>query len=117
MCPAATGFTHHISPWGDIEPCPIIQFSKESIHDERPLREVFNESQFLRDFRQMAAANIKITRKSERTGILFINTPGEGKDKESNGLLVDETQHLGQYRIGCELVGLDVKVGVLAGVY
>ncbi len=41
LCPAATGFTHHISPWGDIEPCPIIQFAKESIHDERPLKEVF----------------------------------------------------------------------------
>ena len=37
LCPAATGFTHHISPWGDIEPCPIIQFAKESIYDERPL--------------------------------------------------------------------------------
>ena len=48
----ATGFTHHISPWGDIEPCPIIQFSKDSIHDERPLREVFNDSEFLRDFRE-----------------------------------------------------------------
>ena len=23
--------SHHISPWGDIEPCPIIQFSNESI--------------------------------------------------------------------------------------
>ncbi|MCA9165456.1 MAG: radical SAM protein, partial [Planctomycetales bacterium] len=32
LCPAATGFTHHISPWGDIEPCPIIQFSRDSIH-------------------------------------------------------------------------------------
>ena len=52
LCPMATGFTHHISPWGDIEPCPIIQFSKDSIHDERPLREVFNDSEFLRDFRE-----------------------------------------------------------------
>ena len=25
----ATGISHHISPWGDIEPCPIIQFAKE----------------------------------------------------------------------------------------
>jgi hypothetical protein len=41
--PAATGFTHHISPWGDIEPCPIIQFAKESIYDERPLREVVQQ--------------------------------------------------------------------------
>ncbi len=56
LCPAATGFTHHISPWGDIEPCPIVQFAKESIHDARPLREVFNQSEFLRDFRQMAAS-------------------------------------------------------------
>ena len=56
LCPAATGFTHHISPWGDIEPCPIIQFAKESIHDERPLRETFNESAFLRDFRELAAS-------------------------------------------------------------
>jgi MoaA/NifB/PqqE/SkfB family radical SAM enzyme len=59
LCPAATGFTHHISPWGDIEPCPIIQFAKESIHDERPLREVFQESAFLRDFRQTAAEHTR----------------------------------------------------------
>jgi MoaA/NifB/PqqE/SkfB family radical SAM enzyme len=55
LCPAATGFTHHISPWGDIEPCPIIQFARESIHDERPLRETFQTSAFLRDFRETAA--------------------------------------------------------------
>lgn len=59
LCPMATGFTHHISPWGDIEPCPIIQFSTDSIHDERPLREVFNESEFLRDFRQAAATHTR----------------------------------------------------------
>jgi len=23
-----TGFTHHISPWGDIEPCPVIQIGE-----------------------------------------------------------------------------------------
>ena len=59
LCPAATGFTHHISPWGDIEPCPIIQFAKESIYDERPLKEVFQESEFLRDFRQTAAQHTR----------------------------------------------------------
>jgi hypothetical protein len=59
LCPAATGFTHHISPWGDIEPCPVIQFAKESIHDQRPLREVFQESAFLRDFRQTAAQHTR----------------------------------------------------------
>ncbi len=55
LCPAATGFTHHISPWGDIEPCPVIQFARDSIHDARPLRETFQHSEFLRDFRHTAA--------------------------------------------------------------
>jgi hypothetical protein len=60
LCPAATGFTHHISPWGDIEPCPVIQFAKESIHDrDRPLRDAFNESAFLRDFRETAATHTR----------------------------------------------------------
>ena len=59
LCPAATGFTHHINPWGDIEPCPIIQFAKESIHDERPLDQVFNESDFLKDFRKTAAEHTR----------------------------------------------------------
>jgi len=59
LCPAATGFTHHISPWGDIEPCPVIQIAKESIHDDRPLAETFNESEFLRDFRETAAASTR----------------------------------------------------------
>ncbi|MBM3998242.1 MAG: radical SAM protein [Planctomycetes bacterium] len=55
LCPAATGFTHHISPWGDIEPCPVIQFAKDSIHDARPLSETIRQSAFLRDFRETAA--------------------------------------------------------------
>ncbi|MDZ4849665.1 MAG: radical SAM protein [Pirellulaceae bacterium] len=59
LCPAVTGFTHHIGPAGDIEPCPIIQLAKESIHDARPLREVFNESSFLRDFRETVAENTR----------------------------------------------------------
>ncbi len=59
LCPAATGISHHISPWGDVEPCPIIQFAKESIHDERSLWDTFNGSEFLRDFRQIAAESTR----------------------------------------------------------
>lgn len=62
LCPAATGISHHISPWGDIEPCPIVQFATESVHndgrgvhDSRPLKEKFIHSEFLRDFRETAA--------------------------------------------------------------
>jgi hypothetical protein len=55
LCPAVTGISHHISPWGDVEPCPIIQFATESIHDKRPLRDVFAQSAFLREFRERTA--------------------------------------------------------------
>ena len=49
LCPAATGITHHINPWGGIEPCPIVQFVTDSIHDEsKSLVEKFN-SPFLQD--------------------------------------------------------------------
>lgn len=59
LCPAATGFTHHISPYGDIEPCPVIQFATDSVHDDRPLKDVFNGSAFLREFREMAAEHTR----------------------------------------------------------
>jgi MoaA/NifB/PqqE/SkfB family radical SAM enzyme len=59
LCPAANGISHHINPWGGIEPCPIVQFSTESIHstkeDSRPLKEKFISSAFLADFRKLAA--------------------------------------------------------------
>lgn len=54
LCPAATGITHHISPWGGIEPCPIIQFNRDTIHDSsKSLREKL-DSPFLKDFRELA---------------------------------------------------------------
>jgi MoaA/NifB/PqqE/SkfB family radical SAM enzyme len=63
LCPAATGLTHHINPWGGIEPCPIIQFSKESIYstqmDSRSLRKKFLQSSFLRDFRELAQGSTR----------------------------------------------------------
>jgi MoaA/NifB/PqqE/SkfB family radical SAM enzyme len=63
LCPAATGISHHINPWGDIEPCPIVQFTKESIHsthnDGRSLREKFIDSAFLHDFRDLAQSTTR----------------------------------------------------------
>ena len=48
ICPMVTGVSHHIGPSGAIEPCPIIQFAKESIHDRRPLYDLLTNSEFLR---------------------------------------------------------------------
>lgn len=63
LCPAATGITHHINPWGDIEPCPIVQFTRESIHpdrgDPRSLKDKFLHSTFLQDFRDLARSTTR----------------------------------------------------------
>jgi MoaA/NifB/PqqE/SkfB family radical SAM enzyme len=54
LCPAATGISHHINPWGGIEPCPIVQFVTDSVHDEsKSLAEKFN-SPYLQGFRELA---------------------------------------------------------------
>ena len=59
LCPAATGISHHIGPWGDVEPCPIVQFATESIEDKKSLWEIFNGSAFLRDFRTLASQSTR----------------------------------------------------------
>jgi MoaA/NifB/PqqE/SkfB family radical SAM enzyme len=55
LCPMATGVSHHISPRGDIEPCPIIQFAVENLQDARGIYETMRDSAFLRDFRDLSA--------------------------------------------------------------
>ena len=108
LCPAATGFTHHISPWGDIEPCPIIQFSKESIYDDRPLKEVFNESEFLTDFRKVAAESTRGCIILERPDLLKDLAERHGaKDTTIRGEAVQELDDMdirpSQYNPGKEV--------------
>ena len=55
LCPMATGVSHHISPYGDIEPCPIIQFARETVRDGASVFDTMTQSAFLRDFRTTAA--------------------------------------------------------------
>src|SRR6266404_6011937 len=55
LCPMSTGISHHISPRGEIEPCPIIQFATENISDSRGVFETMRRSAFLRDFRDLSA--------------------------------------------------------------
>ena len=55
LCPMSTGISHHISPYGDVEPCPIIQFAKEDIRDERGIVATIRDSAFLKDFRELSA--------------------------------------------------------------
>ena len=55
LCPAAVGISHHISPTGDVEPCPPIQFARDNVGTGEGLAEVFDKSQFLSDFRSTMA--------------------------------------------------------------
>ncbi len=59
LCPMSTGISHHIGPRGDIEPCPIIQFAVESIHDQRGIYETMRASTFLKDFRELSAKHTR----------------------------------------------------------
>lgn len=54
LCPSATGLSHHVSPRGEIEPCPVIQFATENIRDPGGIFEVMTRSAFLHDYRQTA---------------------------------------------------------------
>jgi len=56
FCPAALGISHHISPGGDIEPCPPIQFAMENVNNGRSLSALFTESVFLKKFRELVTS-------------------------------------------------------------
>ena len=99
LCPAATGFTHHINPVGDIEPCPVIQIAKESIHDERPLDQVFNESDFLKDFRKTAAQHTRGCIVLERPDLIEALAERHGaKDSTARKSAIAELQAANPYR-------------------
>jgi MoaA/NifB/PqqE/SkfB family radical SAM enzyme len=95
LCPAATGITHHINPWGDIEPCPIVQFTRESIHatqaDPRPLREKFLHSEFLRDFRALAQQTTRGCIVLERPDLLkALVEKHSARDSTARGTALEE---------------------------
>lgn len=58
FCPAAKGLSHHINASGDIEPCPVIQFSTDHIQD-KPLQDIYLSSPFLEDFRKQIPCKTK----------------------------------------------------------
>ena len=59
LCPAATGISHHINPWGGVEPCPIVQFTTDNIHDAGKTLAEKLDSPYLRDFRELAQATTR----------------------------------------------------------
>ncbi|MBV9124969.1 MAG: radical SAM protein, partial [Planctomycetes bacterium] len=112
LCPAATGLSHHINPWGGIEPCPIVQFTKESIHasasDPRSLRDKFFQSEFLRDFRGLAQATTRGCIVLERPDLLKQLVEQHGaRDATARGTALAELEAMtvrnSQYNPGQEV--------------
>ncbi len=112
LCPAATGISHHINPWGDIEPCPIVQFTRESIHDRagdtRSLRDKFLHSEFLRDFRALAQRTTRGCIVLERPDLLKELVERHGaRDATARGTALAElgamTVRTSQYHPGHEV--------------
>ncbi len=57
MCPGATGMSHHISPSGGVEFCPVIQMAREFLSpDGRNLTDLYRQSAYLSDMRRDVAA-------------------------------------------------------------
>jgi MoaA/NifB/PqqE/SkfB family radical SAM enzyme len=50
FCPAAEGLSHHINPDGNIEPCPVVQFSCDNIRNG-DLKDIYENSTFIKDFK------------------------------------------------------------------
>jgi hypothetical protein len=111
LCPAANGISHHINPWGDIEPCPIVQFSKESIHsdrDSRSLVEKFTTSEFLSDFRALAQQTTRGCIVLERPDLLAqLVEKHSAKDSTARGTAMQELKSMvprtSQYHPGHEI--------------
>src|SRR5947209_1310009 len=112
LCPAATGISHHINPWGDIEPCPIVQFTRESIHaseaDNRSLGEKFLQSAFLRDFRALSQSTTRGCIVLERPDLLKQLVEKHGaRDATVRGTALQEleamTVRTSQYNPGQEV--------------
>lgn len=69
LCPAAAGITHHVNAFGDVEPCPPIQFARDRAGNG-DLFETIVGSRFLSGFRRMAAATTRGCVLMERPDVL-----------------------------------------------
>jgi MoaA/NifB/PqqE/SkfB family radical SAM enzyme len=90
LCPMATGLSHHVSPRGEIEPCPVLQLAKENIKDGDVV-EVITRSEFLRDFRHSAAQAMRGCIVLERPDLVkALAEKHQARDSTSRGTVLAE---------------------------
>jgi len=108
LCPSATGLSHHVSPRGEIEPCPVIQCAKENIADAGGVVAVLKNSGFLRDYRQIARQSTRGCIVLERPDLVAELLQKHGaRDSTSRGTLLAEfsaaPQNFSQWMPGYEI--------------
>lgn len=108
VCPMTTGISHHVSPKGDIEPCPIIQFATENVSDEGNVAERMKQSAFLRDFRETAARTTRGCIVLERPDLVrdLVNRHG-ARDTTIRGTAMAELEAM-QPRFSQDLPGEEI---------
>jgi hypothetical protein len=62
------GISHIVNPSGDIEPCPVIQFSRDNVTNAEDIAACFTRSEFLANFRETAARTTR--------GCILLEQPG-----------------------------------------
>ena len=95
LCPAATGIGHHISPDGFVEPCPPLQLSKDPIGDGKGMGPRIENSEFLRDFRAVAASATRGCVILDRPDLVVQLAERHGAvDSSGRGTVIREMQSL-----------------------
>ena len=105
LCPAAVGISHHISPSGAVEFCPPMQMSKEFINETGSnLKEIYNNSTFLADFRKLTAEHSR--------GCIILENPELMVDFLVKHEAIDTTTRqtvLQEFQKMSKLAGHDIK--------
>lgn len=56
MCPGATGMSHHISPSGAVEFCPVIQMATDFLNEDASnMIQIYEQSTYLKSMREQVA--------------------------------------------------------------
>ncbi len=108
LCPSATGLSHHISPRGELEPCPVIQFAAENIRDKASIYDLCTQSEFLRDYRETIAKATRGCVVLERPDLLKeLVLRNQARDSTSRGTALAELDRMeprsSQYMPGHEI--------------
>lgn len=108
LCPAAVGMAHHIGPGGDIEPCPPLQFARDSLGSGQALSEMLSRPGFLEEFRAFASQATRGCVIMEHPGLLgeFMRQH-EARDSSGRGTglleLAAMTPHTSHHVPGVEI--------------